>query len=51
MLYDRPASSTTQKLGDWREVGLPYGAKPRLLLHACTEAVQSGSPEIAIGTA
>jgi len=38
------------KLGDWREVGLPYGAKPRLLLlHACTEAVQSGSPEIAIG--
>ena len=31
-------------------MGLPYGAKPRLLLlHACTEAVQTGSPEIQIG--
>jgi hypothetical protein len=36
--------------GGWKQVGLPYGAKSRLLLlHLCSEAVKSRSPQIEVG--
>lgn len=34
----------------WEKQGLPYGAKPRLLLlHVCSEAIRTKSPEISVG--
>lgn len=36
--------------GKWVEQPLPYGAKPRLvLIHLCSEAVRTKSPEIEVG--
>lgn len=38
------------KRGKWQEQPLPYGAKPRLvLIHLCSEAVRTQSPEIEVG--
>jgi hypothetical protein len=37
--------------GDWLELGLPYGPKPRLILaHLNGEALRTGSPEIEVET-
>src|SRR4051794_27422848 len=37
------------KTGEWVELGLPWGTKPRLILaHLNTEAIKKGSPEIEI---
>jgi hypothetical protein len=36
--------------GEWVKLGLPWGAKPRLILaHLNTEALRTGSPEIDVG--
>jgi Plasmid encoded RepA protein len=38
------------KRKQWHDQPLPYGAKPRLvLIHLCSEAVRTGSPEIEVG--
>ena len=37
------------KTGDWVELGLPWGTKPRLILaHLNAEALRQGSPEIEV---
>jgi len=38
------------KRKQWHDQPLPYGAKPRLvLMHLCSEAVRTGSPDIEVG--
>lgn len=38
------------KLGEWKEMPLPYGVKPRLVMyHLCSEAVRTQSPNIDLG--
>lgn len=38
------------KTGDWKEQGIPYGPRARLLLiHFCSEALRNRSPEVEIG--
>lgn len=36
--------------GDFKEVGLPYGEKPRLvLIHLASEAIRTGNPRVEVG--
>ena len=38
------------KTGEWVQLGLPFGPKPRLILaHLNAEALKTGSPEIDVG--